>query len=132
VVFGIRPIEIFDKNLNNSIDPTEGNTLTTQVEMLEPMNDVVNCYLAAGRHQIVVSIDADTKADYAQPLEVVFDLEKSHLFDADTELAIYSADLNSFDAKLIDATLTNLESARKRAPGDGKRIASRCHQVCTY
>lgn len=89
VVFGIRPTDIFDKNLTNSVQSTEANTVRTQVDVSEPMGDVVILYLTVGQHQIVASIDADTKAEYGKQLDAVFDLEKSHLFDADTEVAVY-------------------------------------------
>ncbi|MBV9849814.1 MAG: glycerol-3-phosphate ABC transporter ATP-binding protein, partial [Armatimonadetes bacterium] len=55
----------------------------------EPMGDIVTLYLTAGAHQIVATIDAETGARDGEALDVVLDLDKTHLFDADTEQAIY-------------------------------------------
>ena len=89
VVFGVRPPDIFDKTLKNPIDATPQNTVRTQVDVSEPMGDIVTLYLTAGTHQIVAAIDAETQAKDGQALDVVFDLNKTHLFDAETEQAIY-------------------------------------------
>lgn len=89
VVFGVRPPDIFDKNLKNPIDATPANTVRTQVDVSEPMGDIVTLYLTAGTHQIVATIDAETQAKDGQALDVAFDLDKTHLFDAETEQAIY-------------------------------------------
>ncbi len=89
VIFGVRPADIFDKNLKNPIEATPGNTVRTQVDVTEPMGDIVTLYLTAGTHQIVATIDAESQAKDGQALDVVFDLAKTHLFDTETEKAIY-------------------------------------------
>ena len=88
VLFGIRPSDICDKAIT-TVPSTPANTVRTQVEVTEPMGDIVTMYLTAGSHQIVATIDAETKAKDGEALDVVFELEKSHLFDAETEQAIY-------------------------------------------
>jgi multiple sugar transport system ATP-binding protein len=89
VIFGVRPPDIFDKNLKNPIDAAPNNTVRTQVDVSEPMGDIVTLYLTAGTHQLVATIDSETQAKDGQTLDVIFDLTKTHLFDADTEQAIY-------------------------------------------
>ena len=89
VTFGVRPPDIFDKNLRNPIEAVPGNTVRTQVDVSEPMGDIVTLYLTAGTHQIVATIDAETRATDGQALDVAFDLDKTHLFDTETEQAIY-------------------------------------------
>lgn len=89
VVFGVRPADIFDKNLKNPIEATPVNTVRTQVDVSEPMGDIVTLYLTAGTHSIVAAIDAETAAKDGQTLDVVFDLARTHLFDSQTEQAIY-------------------------------------------
>jgi len=89
VTFGVRPTDIYDKNLKNPIEATPENTVRTQVDVSEPMGDIVTLYLTAGTHQIVAAIDADTKAKDGNALDVIFDIEKTHLFDPTTEVAIY-------------------------------------------
>jgi multiple sugar transport system ATP-binding protein len=89
VMFGIRPADIFDKNLTNPIQATPQNTVRTVVDVSEPMGDIVTLYLTAGKHSLVATIDAETQAKDGNTLDVVFDLAKTHLFDAQTEQAIY-------------------------------------------
>ncbi len=89
VIFGVRPADIFDKNLTNSILAEPGNTVRTVVDVSEPMGDIITLYLTAGVHSLVATIDAETKAQDGQTLDIVLDLAKTHLFDAETEQAIY-------------------------------------------
>ena len=89
VVFGVRPADIFDKNLTNPVAALPGNTVRTLVDVSEPMGDIITLYLTAGTHSLVATIDAETAAKDGQTLDVVLDLAKTHLFDADTEQAIY-------------------------------------------
>ena len=89
VTLGVRPADIFDKNLKNPIEATPSNTLRTQVEVSEPMGDIVTLYLLAGSHSLVATIDAETQAKDGQSLDIVFDLAKTHLFDTETQKAIY-------------------------------------------
>ncbi len=89
VTFGVRPADIFDKNLKNPIDAAPENTVRTTVDVSEPMGDIVTLYLTAGVHQLVATIDAETQAKDGNALDVVFDLAKTHLFDTKTEQAIY-------------------------------------------
>ncbi len=88
VIFGIRPEHIYDKTLSPLVQPTSGNTITCNVDVTEPMGPVVTMYLACGEHSLIATIDAETKAKEGEPLEVVLDLEKSHIFDKETEMAI--------------------------------------------
>ncbi|MDH7481463.1 MAG: sn-glycerol-3-phosphate ABC transporter ATP-binding protein UgpC [Armatimonadota bacterium] len=89
VIFGIRPEDIFDKALSPLVKPTEENTIKALVDVIEPMGPVCTMYLTTGNHNLVATIDADTKAKEATEMEIVFDMEKSHLFDPETEAAIY-------------------------------------------
>lgn len=88
VVFGIRPEDIFDKNLSGLVAPTVENTITAKIDVVEPMGAIVTMYLTTGKSYIVATIDAETKAKEAQDVEFVLDLEKTHLFDKETERAI--------------------------------------------
>ena len=89
IIFGIRPADIFDKGLKNPIEATSENTIRTQVDVSEPMGDTITLYLTAETHQLVATIDAETQAKDGQTLDVVIDVAKTHLFDPDTEQAIY-------------------------------------------
>ena len=89
VTFGVRPPDLFDHALRNPIEATESNTIRTTVDVLEPMGDIVTLYLTAGTHQLVATIDAETGAKDGSVLDVVVDMNKTHLFDPQTEQAIY-------------------------------------------
>ena len=89
VIFGVRPSDIFDKNLKNPFEATAANTLRTQIDVSEPMGDIITLYLTAGVHNLVATIDSETSAKDGEALDVVLDLAKTHLFDPQTEQAIY-------------------------------------------
>jgi len=88
VVFGVRPEDIFDKTITIA-KPTEENTITAMVDVIEPMGAIVTAYLTVGKHSLVATIDAETKMIEEKDMEFVLDMEKTHVFDKDTELAIY-------------------------------------------
>lgn len=88
VLFGIRPEDIYDRELS-LVKADETNTVETMVDVMEPMGSSVVLYLTAGHHSLVAAVDADTKAEDLKPLTVVFDMEKSHLFDKQTEQALF-------------------------------------------
>ena len=87
--FGIRPEHIHDKSLAGLIRPTEGNTILADVDVIEPLGSDVEMYLTAGEHALVAEIDSATTAKTGDRIAVIFDMDESHLFDKDTEQAIY-------------------------------------------
>ncbi|MEI6916126.1 MAG: sn-glycerol-3-phosphate ABC transporter ATP-binding protein UgpC [Armatimonadota bacterium] len=89
VVFGVRPEDIFDKNLKNLIEATPENTVSAMVDVIEPMGAINTMYLTMGDHSIVATIDAETQAKEQQPIEVLLDMEKTHVFDKETDQAYY-------------------------------------------
>jgi len=89
VVFGIRPEDIYDRQLEGMVKPTPGNTVAVGVDVVEPLGNDVEMYLTAGTHQLIAMIDSKTKARSGDTIEVILDMDKSHLFDKQTEAAIY-------------------------------------------
>jgi len=88
-VLGIRPESIYDKNLEGLVKPTSGNVVAVGVDVIEPLGNDVEVYLTAGEHQLIAMIDNKTKAKVGEKLDVIFDMDKSHLFDKETEKAVY-------------------------------------------
>ncbi len=88
VVFGIRPSDICDKALPGAVPPTADNTVTVEVEVIEPMGAECVLYVNCGGDDMVVNLDSATDAKERQPLEVVFDMAKCHVFDQETEVTI--------------------------------------------
>ena len=89
VIFGVRPEDIFDKSLPNIIQATPDNTVKFTVDVIEPMGPIVTLYLSCGGHDIVASIDAESKAKENSEIDLIIDMPKTHVFDKDTEKAIY-------------------------------------------
>jgi multiple sugar transport system ATP-binding protein len=88
-IFGIRPEDIYDAGLEGLIKPTPGNTVQVGVDVVEPLGNDVEMYLAAGETQLIAMIDSKTRAKSGDTISVVLDLDKSHLFDKATEQALY-------------------------------------------
>jgi multiple sugar transport system ATP-binding protein len=88
VIFGIRPDAIHDQSLAPPVAATREDTHTLMVDVTEPMGSTVYAYLTAGAHSLIADLNAETRAQDGQPLTVVFDMTKSHLFDPETEVAL--------------------------------------------
>lgn len=89
VVFGIRPTDIYDANKKDHIESIPGNTVKANVEVVEHMGDKVTIYATIGKHQIIAVFDGEYKAKDDHTACFVFDLLKSHLFEAESQKAIY-------------------------------------------
>jgi len=89
VIFGIRPEDIYDKSIS-LIPPQPGNTIEVRVEITEPMGSSVLLELDPGDGRtLTANAGAETRARIGEPLQVVLDMSKSHIFDIDTENAVF-------------------------------------------
>jgi multiple sugar transport system ATP-binding protein len=88
VIFGIRPEDIFDRNLANIIQATDGNTAKAVVDVIEPMGPIVTMYLTCGEHSMIATIDAESRAKEGEQIDLIFDMAKTHVFEKGTEKAI--------------------------------------------
>lgn len=89
VIFGVRPEDIFDKSLSNILQATPDNTVKAMVDVVEPMGPIITMYLSCGDHDIIATIDAETKCKESSEIDLILDMAKTHVFDKDTEKAIY-------------------------------------------
>ena len=89
VIFGIRPEDIFDANLATLVKGDAGNTLKAEIDVTEPMGAVVTMYLRCGDHNIVATIDAETKGQEGETIDFILDMSKCHIFDKETEMALF-------------------------------------------
>jgi multiple sugar transport system ATP-binding protein len=87
--FGIRPEDIYDKNLEGLVKAEPGNTVKVGVDVMEPLGDDVEVHLTLGEQQLIAKLDSKTQAQVGDTIEVAFDMNRTHLFDKETELAIY-------------------------------------------
>ena len=86
VVFGIRPEDIADVLFVTN--PPADLQVKAKVEVVEPMGAEVFLYLNTGKHSFIARMDTHDQARVNQELTMVFDMKKSHFFDAETEKPI--------------------------------------------
>jgi multiple sugar transport system ATP-binding protein len=86
IIFGVRPDDIYDRRLASGVASPEVATLP--VDVTEPMGSTVYVYLTAGGRSLIADLDAETTATDGQTLDVVFDMNKAHLFDPETQVAL--------------------------------------------
>ncbi len=88
VILGIRPEEIYDKSVPSNITPSPDNTIQATVDVMEPLGHEYVAYLKVGDLRLVASIDKETKLKPLSEAEFCINLERLHIFDADTEVAV--------------------------------------------
>jgi multiple sugar transport system ATP-binding protein len=88
IIFGVRPTDIYDKAISPVAEPTPGNTITVEVDVIEPMGAESILYVSCGEDNLVASVDSSTEAVERENLEVVIDMSKAHIFDKATEQSI--------------------------------------------
>lgn len=82
VMFGVRPENIYDKLFYQeaSID----NTVNATVEVVEPMGSELFVHLNTGTCSFTARLDPHTQISANQELELVFDMNRVHIFDKET------------------------------------------------
>ncbi|MBE0672966.1 MAG: sn-glycerol-3-phosphate ABC transporter ATP-binding protein UgpC [Anaerolineales bacterium] len=86
VIFGIRPENIHDpefapQNIN-------GVSVSSKVDVTELMGNETLLYLVSGKNTFVGRVDPRSKLRVGNTTQVIFDMDKIHIFDANTEEAI--------------------------------------------
>ncbi len=88
VILGIRPEEIFDSNLASNVTSTVENSIMAKVDVLEPLGHEYVAYIGIGKHSLIATIDNETRIKEGQEAKFTINLDRIHIFDAETELAI--------------------------------------------
>jgi multiple sugar transport system ATP-binding protein len=83
--FGIRLKDIFDRTITPVILANSSDIATVMVDVTEPLGSNLFAYLKTPSHEFVAPLDSDTIARPGEKLEIVFDMARCHLFDAETE-----------------------------------------------
>ena len=86
VTFGIRPENIYDKMF--AYAPTPENTITGMVDVVEPLGSETILHVKVGDDMITAKVDPKTQAQEGQQIDLVFDMERMHVFDPETEKAV--------------------------------------------
>ena len=80
VIFGIRP-----EDVNSG---SNGVQIKASIEAVEPMGSETYLYLNTGNNSFIARVGAHYSGKVGNTVELSFNLEKSHLFDAATEQVI--------------------------------------------
>ena len=87
VIFGVRPEDFYDGHLASNTTPF--TTIKARVEVIEPLGAEINIYLVCGQHSLVAKMDTPSYALHVdQTMEVVINMEKTHIFDSATLVAV--------------------------------------------
>ena len=87
VDFGIRPEDLYDRLFYNYPVP-EHSSIKAVVDVVEPMGSEVYLYLKAGPLLLTVRVPAYVKTEVGKPMELVFNLDRMHIFDRTTGQAV--------------------------------------------
>ncbi|MBI3914731.1 MAG: TOBE domain-containing protein, partial [Chloroflexi bacterium] len=87
LVLGVRPEDIHDRALAPAA--INGAPISTTVDVLEPMGSEIFLYLLAGKQNFIARVDPRSQARPGQSIEVMLNLDRMHLFDKQSEQAIF-------------------------------------------
>jgi multiple sugar transport system ATP-binding protein len=86
VTFGIRPEHIRDRESVSDTDP--GQVVSSRVEVIEPVGSETLWYMTTDKNSFIARVDSHSQAEVNKDKELVFDINKVHLFDPKTEETI--------------------------------------------
>ena len=86
VIFGIRPSDIYDPEFEAS--NVYAQKVDCRVDVTELMGNEIFLYLLSGEKEFIARVDPRSKARVGSELGIIFDMERMHVFDRDTEVAI--------------------------------------------
>ncbi|HEX9439176.1 MAG TPA: TOBE domain-containing protein, partial [Roseiflexaceae bacterium] len=87
IYFGIRPEDVHDAHyVPRGVD--EAAALKANVTVVEPLGSEVFAYIENGGKEMVSRLDPRTSARVGQPIDLVLDMSKMHIFDRETEKAL--------------------------------------------
>ena len=86
IIFGVRPEDIHDELV--FLDTAPNAKLTATIEVAENMGAELYLYLLKGKTSITARVKGRTEMRAGQTVELAFDMNKGHFFNAQTEVAI--------------------------------------------
>lgn len=87
VVMGIRPENLYDSQ--EFVKEHEDSTIDARVEVTELMGSETYLYLNVGGNDITARVSAFSKSRAGENVKLGFDMSKIHMFDKDSEKAIF-------------------------------------------
>src|SRR6056297_2359843 len=88
-VFGIRPEDLTDARISHDLDITKENSFEAEVEVVEPMGSEIYLYLSVDEHSMIARVDAESDAKVGDKIKLGVYTQKMHIFDNETEAAIF-------------------------------------------
>jgi multiple sugar transport system ATP-binding protein len=88
VTFGIRPEDIYDATHAAGVPVTHENSFEAKVDVLERLGAEDTAYLQAHGFNITASLDPDNRLAMGESHQFCIDLDKIHIFDGESEVAI--------------------------------------------
>ncbi len=95
LIFGIRPEDLYDRLFYN-YPVAPGSSVKATVDVVEPLGPEIILYLKAGSVDLVARVPGYVKAQEGKKMDLVFNLERMHLFDSETKKALLNPDLKTF------------------------------------
>ncbi|MEJ5241253.1 MAG: sn-glycerol-3-phosphate ABC transporter ATP-binding protein UgpC [Anaerolineales bacterium] len=86
IIFGIRPEHIHDANYAPPLSHPQ--RVEARVDVTELMGSETYVYLVSGSHTFIARVDPRASMRVGNTVEVLFDMDKFHIFDAQTQQAI--------------------------------------------
>ncbi|WP_462410598.1 ABC transporter ATP-binding protein [Neobacillus sp. Marseille-QA0830] len=86
IIFGIRPEDIHDDLTTHDVYP--GSKMNVQIDVSELTGAETILYTSIDGQELIARVNARTDIIPGQTIEVAFDMNKGHFFDADTEMRI--------------------------------------------
>ncbi|MBN1304006.1 MAG: ABC transporter ATP-binding protein [Anaerolineales bacterium] len=86
VVFGIRPENIHDSAFTPPSVTAE--KVAAKVDITELMGNEINIFFVSGKNTFIGRVDPRSKMSVGDQVQIVFNMDNFHVFDAETEQAI--------------------------------------------
>ena len=80
LMLGIRAEDIYDK-LFYTLGPKDGNNFSATVEVVEPLGSEIYLHLNTGKNTLVAKVDSHNQAKTNQVIELVVNVNRTHLFE---------------------------------------------------
>ena len=87
VILGIRPEEIHDDAI--SLEACADSVIEVAVDVAELLGAETNIYATVGNDSIIASVPARDDLKVGSKVKLAFDMEHCHVFDVETEMAVF-------------------------------------------
>jgi multiple sugar transport system ATP-binding protein len=88
LMLGIRPQDIYPIG-DQAVQNLRGNVIKTKVDVTEPMGESVVVVVTVGPHTIKATLPNEAGVEMDQPIELAVNTNNIHLFDPQTEKALF-------------------------------------------